>query len=45
MEETFSVRSLPRCYKQGQLAVAVSETVRELMQFSRWELLLLEAGS
>jgi hypothetical protein len=41
MEETFSTRSVPICYKQDQLAVAV----RELLGFSRCELLLLEAGS
>jgi hypothetical protein len=37
----FSTRSLPRCYNQDQLAVAV----RELLGFSRCELLLLEVGS
>jgi hypothetical protein len=47
----FSTRSLPRCYKEGQLAVAVElvgelETVvKELVGFSRCELLLLEAGN
>jgi hypothetical protein len=41
MEETFSMRSVPRYYKQDQLAVVV----RELLQFSHCELLLLEAGS
>jgi hypothetical protein len=41
IEETFSTRSVPRCYKQDQLVVAV----RELLRFSRCELLLLEAGS
>jgi hypothetical protein len=35
----FSVRSVPRCYKQNKLGV------RELLGFSRCELLLLEAGS
>jgi hypothetical protein len=41
IEETFSVQSVPRCYNQDELAVAV----RELLGFSRCELLLLEAGS
>jgi hypothetical protein len=41
MEETFSTRSVPRCYNQDQLAVAV----RELLRFSRCVLSLLEAGS
>jgi hypothetical protein len=41
MEETFSTLSVPRYYKQDQLAFAV----RELLQFTRCELLLLEAGS
>jgi hypothetical protein len=39
MEDTFSTRSVPRCYKQDQLAVA------EELGFSRCELLLLYAGS
>jgi hypothetical protein len=45
----FSTRSFQRCYKQGQLAAAVgqsvSELVRGLLRFSRYELLLLEAIS
>jgi hypothetical protein len=41
MEKTFSTRSVPRCYNQDQLAVAV----REFLEFSRCQLLLLEAGS
>jgi hypothetical protein len=41
MEEMFSTRSVPSCYNQDQLAVAV----RELLGFSRYELWLLEAGS
>jgi hypothetical protein len=45
----FSRRSLPRCYTQGQLAVAVgllvSELVKGMLHFSHGELLLLEAGS
>jgi hypothetical protein len=41
MEEMFSTRSMPRCYNQDQLATAV----RELLRFSRCELLLLEADS
>jgi hypothetical protein len=40
-EMVFSTRSVPKCYKQGQLAVAVTEILR----FSRWELLLLDAAS
>jgi hypothetical protein len=28
MEETFSTRSVPRCYKQGQFAVVVTELLR-----------------
>jgi hypothetical protein len=41
----FSMQSALRCYKQGQLAVAVSELVTGLLWFSHCELLLLEAGS
>jgi hypothetical protein len=37
----FSTQSVPKCYKQGQLVVAV----RELLWFGRCELLLWEAGS
>jgi hypothetical protein len=40
MEETFSTRSVLRCYNQDQLVVAV----RELLGFSRCGL-LFEAGS
>jgi hypothetical protein len=44
-EIVFSVRSMPRCYKQGKLGIAVnwlvSQSVRELLRLSR-ELLLLE---
>jgi hypothetical protein len=43
----FSMKSVPRCYKQGQLGVAVSQFVSYvtgLMGLSHWELLLLEAG-
>jgi hypothetical protein len=39
IEAVFSTRSLLRCYNQGQLAV------RRLLGFSRYEQLLLEAGS
>jgi hypothetical protein len=35
------MRSVPRCYKQDNLAAAV----RELLRFGYCELLLLEAGS
>jgi hypothetical protein len=41
MDETFTARSVPKCYKQDQLSVAVIE----LMGFSRCELSLLEASS
>jgi hypothetical protein len=41
MERTFPTRSVLRCYKHAQLAVAV----RKLREFSRCELLLLETGS
>jgi hypothetical protein len=41
MEETFSTQSVPGCYNRDQLAVAI----RELLGFSRCELLLLEADS
>jgi hypothetical protein len=45
----FSTRSMPRCYKQGQLFVIVSwlvgQSVKELLRFSRCEMLLLESGS
>jgi hypothetical protein len=41
MEETFSTWCVLRCYKQGQLAVAV----RELLGFSYCELLQSEAGN
>jgi hypothetical protein len=41
MAETFSMLSMSRCYNQNQLEVAV----REMLEFSRCELLLLEAGS
>jgi hypothetical protein len=37
----FSMWSLPICYKQDKLGVVV----RQLLQFSHCELLLLEAGS
>jgi hypothetical protein len=43
MEETFSAQSVPRFYNQNQLAVAVSH--KERLGFSRFELLLLEAGA
>jgi hypothetical protein len=39
MEEMFYMWSVPRCYKQDQLAV------QELLGFSHCELLLLEIGS
>jgi hypothetical protein len=39
--EVFSMRSVPRGYKQDQLAVAV----RELLRLGRCDLFLLEAGS
>jgi hypothetical protein len=41
MKEVFSMQSVLRCYNHDQLAAAV----RELLRFSRCELLLLEAGS
>jgi hypothetical protein len=48
----FSLRSVPRCSKQGQLVSQelvvgwwVSELVRQLLRVSRCELLLLEAGN
>jgi hypothetical protein len=41
MKEIFSKRSVSRCYNQDHLAVAV----RELLGFSRCELLLLQAGT
>jgi hypothetical protein len=41
MEQTSSTQSVPRCFKQDQLAVVV----RGQSGFSRCELLLLEAGS
>jgi hypothetical protein len=44
-----SARPMLRYYKEGQLLVAVSRLVSELVRgmlgFSRGELLLLEAGS
>jgi hypothetical protein len=41
MGKTFSVQSIRRCYNQDQLSVAV----REILGFSRCDLLLWEAGS
>jgi hypothetical protein len=35
---------VPRFYKQGELAVGVSEWVRELLRFSCCEKLVVEAG-
>jgi hypothetical protein len=39
----FSVQSVPRCYRWGQLDVAVGELVREPLEFSPCEKLVSEA--
>jgi hypothetical protein len=45
----FSVCSVPRCYNQDQLGVAISELVEfsrcDLVLFEAWECLLLEAAT